>query len=189
MERTPTFTRPPPSPSRPDPAFAAILVLDVVGYSRHMAEDAEATLAAMGAAYRRIARPTVERADGRVVKLMGDGLLAEFADAAAAIHAAVQIQRAMTAGREPALARRPLELRAGVHAGEIWRRGGDIFGPTVNIAARLERAAQPGTILASFAAAADADCLRDVARHDLGAMWLHNIDRPVRVVRLDAVRR
>jgi class 3 adenylate cyclase len=161
---------------------AAVLVLDVVGYGRHVVADPDGTLAAMRAAYRRIVRPVVAEHEGRVVKLMGDGLLAEFAFAPAAFDAAVAIQRAFATPREPALLRRPLQLRAGLHAGEILGQDSDIFGPTVNIAVRLEGAAPPGGILMSRAVC-DQLCGPTAARLvDLGLVHLRNVDHPVHVV-------
>lgn len=162
--------------------IATVLVIDVVGYGRHVAADPEGTLAAMRAGYRRLVRPILTANHGRVVKLMGDGVLAEFPFAAAALEAAVAIQQAFAMPSEPALIRRPLQLRAGLHVGEVFSQDNDIFGPTVNIAVRLEAAAPPGGILMS----------RDVCDHvtapaaarlmDLGLIRLRHVDRPIHVV-------
>lgn len=170
----------PPRPAKR--RAAAVLVLDVVAYGRHVAADPEGTLAAMRAGYRRIVRPLVTDHGGRVVKLMGDGVLAEFPFAPAALEAAVAIQQAFAMSCEPALIRRPLQLRAGLHVGEVFSQDNDIFGPTVNIAVRLEAAAPPGGILMS----------RDVCDHvtapaaarlmDLGLIRLRHVDRPIHVV-------
>jgi adenylate cyclase len=113
---------------------------------------------------------------------MGDGVLAEFPLAGSALDAAVGIQQAFATPRHPALLRRPLELRAGLHVGEVLSQDNDIFGPTVNIAVRLEGAARPGGILMS----------REVCDHvtvppaarllDLGLMRLRHVERPVHVV-------
>jgi adenylate cyclase len=162
--------------------FAAVLVLDVVGYSRQVAVDPDGTLAAMRVAYRRIVRPAVAAERGRVVKLTGDGALAEFALAGQGARAAVAIQRAFAAPREHALRRRPLALRAGLHLGEVLDQDGDIFGATVNIAARLEAAAAPGGILMSRAVC---DRLTEplAARLlDLGFIRLAELDRAIHVV-------
>lgn len=140
------------------------------------------TLAAMRAGYRRIVRPLVAGHDGRIVKLMGDGALAEFPFAPPALEAAVAIQQAFAMPREAALIRRPLQLRAGLHLGEVFGQDGDILGPTVNIAVRLEAAAPPGGILMSRAVC-DRVTVPPAARFmDLGLIRLRHVERPVHVV-------
>ncbi len=173
-----------PSPRRRR-RFSAVLVLDVVGSSRLLVEDQEATLASLRAAYRGIAQPAVSGRGGRVVKLMGDGLLAEFPQAAAAVRAALEVQRRLAARDLPELVRRPLAVRAGLHAGEVIRQDADILGATVTIAARLEGAAPPGGILLSREALVAAGPLPDVAVRDLGLMRLRNVDRPVDVLSIE----
>lgn len=114
--------------------LAAVLVLDVVEYTRHVAEDAEATMAWLRVAFREVVRPTVRRTGGRIVKLTGDGAVVEFTSALAALQAAVEIQRTLRG--VPADGRR-IEVRAGAHLGDVFDDDGDLFGDTVNLAARL----------------------------------------------------
>ena len=129
--------------------LSAILALDVVGYSRMMQKDAAGVLASLNAIYRSVANPAVASAEGRVVKLMGDGALIEFPAASQALRCAVQIQQELRRPDSPYRSPEPIELRAGLHAGDVVVEGDDIFGDGINIASRLQSAAQPGGILAS----------------------------------------
>jgi class 3 adenylate cyclase len=167
---------------RPKRRSAAVLVLDVVAYGRQVAADPEGTLAAMRAGYRRIVQPLVTVNGGRIVKLMGDGVLAEFPFAAPALTAAVAIQQAFAMPGHQALIRHPLQLRAGLHVGEVIGQDSDIFGPTVNIAVRLEAAAPPGGILMSRDVCDHVDAPAAARLLDLGLIHLHHVDRPIHVV-------
>lgn len=127
--------------------LAAIMMLDVVGYSQMMAEDEAGTLARLLDARRSILEPTLARFDGRIVKLMGDGVLAEFSSVTAATECAKAIQRAM-AGLTGAT---PIRLRIGINLGEVIADGDDIYGDGdgVNVAARIEALAKPGGVTVS----------------------------------------
>lgn len=125
--------------------LAAIMMLDVVGYSQMMAEDEAGTLARLLDARRSILEPTLARFDGRIVKLMGDGVLAEFSSFTAATECAEAIQRAM-AGLTGAT---PIRLRIGINLGEVIADGDDIYGDGVNVAARIEALAKPGGVAVS----------------------------------------
>ena len=140
--------------------LAAILALDVVGYSRMMQKNAAGLLAALNAIYRSILKPAVAAAEGRVVKLLGNGALIEFPSAAQALECAVRIQRELRRPDRPYHSPEPTTLRAGLHAGDVIVEGEDISGNGVNIAARLQSAAQPGGVLASR-------IFCDLAGHDL----------------------
>ena len=129
--------------------LAAIIALDVVGYSRMMQSDANGVLAALNAIYRSVVRPAVAASEGHIVKLMGDGALIEFAAASQALECAVRIQLALREPDAPFHQPEPIRLRAGIHAGDVVAEGGDIFGDGVNIAARLQATAHPGAVLAS----------------------------------------
>ena len=120
--------------------LAAILAADVVGYSRLMGGDETGTLAALRAMWADTFNPAVAAHHGRIVKMMGDGALVEFASAVDAVDCARAVQRALTG---------PLLLRIGVNLGDIVIEGDDIFGDGVNIAARLEGLAEPGGICVS----------------------------------------
>ncbi|QIE54043.1 alpha/beta fold hydrolase [Pikeienuella piscinae] len=157
--------------------IAAILSLDVVGYSARMAEDAEATLRDLQRILRTIVRPLIRESGGRVVKLMGDGALAEFGAAGDAIRATQSIQQAMRA--------EATQLRAGVHVGDVTVEGDDIFGDAVNIAARLQEAARPGGALVSRAAVEMAGGGIGVGLRPEGALRLKGLARPVEALALD----
>ncbi len=129
--------------------LSAILALDVVGYSRMMQKDAAGLLSSLNAIYRSVVTPAVAAAEGRVVKLLGDGALIEFPAAAQALQCAVRIQQELRRPDSPYRSPELINLRAGLHAGDVVVEGDDIFGDGVNIASRLESAAQPGGILAS----------------------------------------
>ncbi len=121
--------------------LAAILVADVVGYSRLIGADEAGTLAALRGLRKDVVEPALKRHHGRIVKLMGDGLLAEFASVVDAVAAAVEIQEA-TSGRAAHLAEGGrIELRIGVNLGDVVVKGGDLFGDGVNMAARSEQIA------------------------------------------------
>ena len=126
--------------------FAAILSIDVVGYSRLMQLDASGLLKSLNKIFRDILKPTVAEGGGRIVKLLGDGALVEFPATLSALSTAVGIQQKMSA--YPWL-REAIQLRVGVHAGDVLVEGNDLFGDPVNIAARLQAAAAPGGILIS----------------------------------------
>ncbi len=126
--------------------LAAILAADVVGYSRLMGEDEAGTLERLKAFRRELVQPKIAERGGRIVKLMGDGLLAEFPSAVEAVQCAVEIQQDM-AGQEADLPdERRIRLRIGVNLGDIIVEGSDIYGDGVNVAARLERLAEPGGV-------------------------------------------
>src|SRR5271167_1294300 len=129
--------------------LAAILAADVAGYSRLMAVDEEGTLAALKACRRELIDPKMAEHRGRIVKTTGDGALVEFASAVDAVRCAMEIQRAM-AERNAALPEdRRIEFRVGINVGDIITDKGDIYGDGVNVAARLEGAAEPGGICIS----------------------------------------
>jgi adenylate cyclase len=166
--------------------LSAILAADMVGYSRLMGEDEPGTLARLRQLRGELVEPVIAAHGGRVVKLMGDGLLAEFSSIVEAVAAAVAIQRGM-AGRETALAAESrLSLRIGIHLGDVMVDGDDIYGDGVNIAARLEGAAPPGGICISGQAHDAIEGKIALAFEDGGAEALKNIERPVRVFRLTA---
>jgi adenylate cyclase len=164
--------------------LAAILAADVVGYSRLMSADEAGTLAAVKACLDGVIAPAVAGHEGRVVKLMGDGLLAEFASAVEAVAAAADIQKAMSA-REPG---RPddtrLRWRIGINLGDIIAEDGDIHGDGVNIAARLEGLAEPGGISIARSVHEQVKGKLELAFEDLGAQAVKNIPEPLHVFRV-----
>ncbi|WP_288902337.1 alpha/beta fold hydrolase [uncultured Sneathiella sp.] len=129
--------------------LAAILSLDVVGFSRMMQKDSPTLLAALNSLYRKIVTPAVARHHGRIVKLLGDGALIEFSSAIEALECAYAIQKRLREADLPFSYPEPIRLRAGLHAGDVVVEGDDLFGDAVNIAARIQAAAHPGGILLS----------------------------------------
>lgn len=161
--------------------LAAILAADVVGYSRLMEVDEARTLARLKCHRDELINPTIDEYHGRLVKLMGDGMLVEFASALDAVHCAIALQDGM-ANREAGVPeeRRTL-FRIGVNMGDVVFDEGDVFGDGVNVAARLEGMADPGGVLIS-------QSVRDSVAHPLDAVFFDNgerkfknISRPIRV--------
>jgi len=168
------------SEGRVERRLAAILAVDVAGYSRLMGEDEEGTLAALRAVRRDLADPKIAEHRGRIVKTTGDGLLAEFASVVDAARCAVEVQREMIARNAAVPAERRIEFRMGINVGDIIIEDGDIFGDGVNIAARLEALAEPGGICLSAAAHEQVRDRLDLTFDDLGEQQVKNIARPVR---------
>jgi formylglycine-generating enzyme required for sulfatase activity/class 3 adenylate cyclase len=163
--------------------LAAILVADVVGYSRLMQADEEGTLARLQQIGASIVDPRVAAHRGRIFRTMGDGLLIEFPSVVEAVLCAAEIQQELGAlGAEEPPERR-IQLRMGINIGDVIRKGDDVFGTGVNIAARLESLAEPGSIYISGEAY---DQVRDrpFAFDDLGMKAVKNIARLVRVYRV-----
>ncbi|WP_119301888.1 adenylate/guanylate cyclase domain-containing protein [Dongia deserti] len=164
--------------------LAAILAADVVGYCRLMEQDERGTLAALKARRNQILEPLVAEHHGRIFKLMGDGVLVEFGSAVHAVECAIALQRAMTVANDALPEDRRIVLRIGISLGDIMIEGSDLYGDTVNVAARLQGLAQPGAILLS---ATVHDYVRgkiNVAFDDLGAANLRNLVEPVRLYRV-----
>ena len=172
------------SEARVERRLAAILAVDVAGYSRLMGEDEEGTLAALRRVRRELGDPKIAEHRGRIVKTTGDGLLAEFASVVDAVRCAVEVQREMVARNAAASAQRRIEFRMGINVGDIIIEDGDIFGDGVNIAARLEALAEPGGICLSAAAHEQVRDRLDIAFDDLGEQQVKNITRPVHVYRI-----
>ena len=163
--------------------LAAILAADVVGYSRLMGEDEAGTLERLKSLRRELVQPKIAEGRGRIVKLMGDGLLAEFPSVVEAVRCAVDIQQDM-AGQEAGLPdERRIRLRIGVNLGDIIVEGSDIYGDGVNVAARLEGLAEPGGICISGKVYEEVRNKLRTAFEDLGEQEVKNIPEPVRVYR------
>jgi adenylate cyclase len=165
--------------------LAAVLAADVAGYSRLMGADEEGTLARLNAHRREFLEPMVAEHRGRVVKRTDGGILIEFGSVVDAARCAIKMQRGMMQRNADASADQRIEIRIGIHIGDILIEEGDIFGDGVNIAARLESIAEPGGICLSYAAY---EQVRDKLKEsfvDLGEHNLKNIARPVRVYWLD----
>ena len=126
--------------------LAAILAADVVGYSRLVREDEAGTLAALKAHLEELIEPKIAERNGRIVKLMGDGLLAEFPSAVEAVRCAVEIQQWIGVRNAEVPEDRRAVYRIGVNIGDVVVEGDDIYGDGVNVTARLEGLAEPGGI-------------------------------------------
>ncbi|HZR85387.1 MAG TPA: adenylate/guanylate cyclase domain-containing protein [Bradyrhizobium sp.] len=159
--------------------LAAIVALDVVGYSRLMERDESGTLAVLTAHRTERLGPALGSHGGRLVKLIGDGALAEFASVVDALNAAIEFQRAMAGANLDRPDDDRMLFRIGIHVGDVIIDGDDLYGDGINVASRLEGQASPGGILIS-GAARDA-VLNQVSAEfrDLGKLELKNIDRPV----------
>src|SRR4051812_22597548 len=165
--------------------LAAILVADVVGYSRLMGEDEAGTLARLKEHRRELIDPKISEHKGRIVKTTGDGILIEFPSVVEAVACAVAVQRGI-AGRNVATPEaQRIVFRVGVNLGDIIiGEDNDIHGDGVNVAARLERLAEPGGICVSGTVRDHIGDRLDLAFDDLGEQALKNIARPVRAYRV-----
>jgi adenylate cyclase len=161
--------------------LAAILAADVVGYARLMNEDETGTLARLKRHRAELVDPMIAEHRGRIVKLMGDGALVEFASAVDAVRCAAEIQRAMAKRNAEIEPRQAIEFRIGVNLGDIIIEGDDIYGEGVNLAARLEGLAQPGGLCISDLVHQLVRAGIDLAFEDLGEQHVKNIAQPVRV--------
>ena len=165
--------------------LAAILAADVVGFSRLAGADEDRTLARLRALRSDLIDPTIAVHHGRVVKRTGDGALVEFRSVVDAVRCAVEIQNAMVERNSGVPSDRRIEFRIGIHLGDVVEESdGDLMGDGVNIAARLEGIAQPGTICLSEDAYRQVRARLDLEVNDLGQTQLKNIVEPVRVYSL-----
>lgn len=164
--------------------LAAILVADVVGYSRLMHDDDDGTLAALTAHRRELVEPEIACHDGRLANTAGDSLVAEFGSVVQAVACAVEIQRQMPGRNAEVPPDRRVQFRIGISLGEIIGRAGDIFGDGVNVAARLQALARPNEICLSADAYRQVRGKLAVAFEDLGEHTGKNLPEPLRVFRI-----
>jgi len=170
--------------ARVERRLAAILAGDVAGYSRMMGADEEGTLLRLNTHRREFLEPKIAEHRGRIVKRTGDGVLIEFASAVDATRCAVEIQRGMVERNASVPEDKRIELRIGIHIGDVIIEDGDIFGDGVNIAARLESSAEPGGICISDDVYRQVYGKLDASFQDAGEHELKNIARPVRIYQL-----
>src|SRR5450432_3966252 len=161
--------------------LAAILAADIVGYGRLMERDEIGTLTALKARHKDVVQPLAAKHQGRIFKVMGDGLLAEFGSAVNAVQYAVELQAAMAAPNFQTPAHRRIVLRIGVNLGDVMVEGSDLYGDGVNIAARLETLAEPGHVYVSETVFNHVRGKVSFDFEDLGNQSLKNISEPVRV--------
>ena len=161
--------------------LAAILAADVVGYSRMMGADETGTLARLTALRSELMYPKVEEYGGRIVKTTGDGTLIEFPSAVDAVQHAVDVQQTLSRRNTHLPEAERLEIRIGINLGDVIVDGDDIYGDGVNIAARLEAFAEPGSVCISAMVREGVRGKLDIKFEDLGEQSLKNIAEPIRV--------
>jgi class 3 adenylate cyclase/TolB-like protein/tetratricopeptide (TPR) repeat protein len=164
--------------------LAAILAADVAGYSRLVGADELGTLNRLQVHWDTLIEPTIRSHHVRIVRIAGDGVLAEFASVVDAVECAVEMQRAMAERNAGIPAEERIQFRMGINVGDIIVDRGDLWGDGVNVAARLEALAEPGGICVSSRVQEDVQGKLDLAFEDAGEHQLKNIARPVRVYRV-----
>jgi adenylate cyclase len=169
---------------RAERRLAAIFAADVVGYSRLMRADEGGTLARVKALREVVIGPKVKAHRGRIVKLMGDGALVEFASVINAVECAVEIQRVLAEHNIKSPEDRRVEFRIGINAGDVIVEGDDIYGDAVNIAARMEGLAEPGGLCISARVFDEVRRQADLGFADLGGQRVKNIPDPIRAYRV-----
>ena len=160
--------------------LAAILAADVVGYSRLMAENETATLNALKVMRAELIDPTIAEHRGRIVKLMGDGTLVEFASVVDAVECAVTIQRRIFEQSAELADDGRITFRIGINLGDVLIEGDDIYGDGVNVAARLESLAEPGGVCISGTVFDQVKDKLELDFEDLGPQTVKNIAQPIR---------
>jgi TolB-like protein/class 3 adenylate cyclase len=165
--------------------LAAILAADVVGYSRLMELDETGTLAALNAHRDSIINPSIAEHHGRVVKLMGDGILAEFPSVVGAVQCAAQIQAGLAKKNANVPEELRMDWRIGINVGDVVVEGDDIYGDGINIASRLEGLAEPGGICISRDVFTQVKNKVDLGFESLGEQTVKNIAEPVLVFRVE----
>src|SRR5262245_20280621 len=167
--------------AKPKRRLTAIMATDVVGYSKLMQSDEASALAAL-AAIRKATQEHIELHQGRIANTAGDSVLAEFGSAVEAVDCAMALQQQLSSRTEG----EDVQVRIGLHLGDVVDKGGDLFGTAVNVAARLEGIAQPGGIVVS-AAVRDAIAGKlPTSFADLGLRTLKNIEEPLRAYALSS---
>jgi TolB-like protein/class 3 adenylate cyclase len=164
--------------------LAAILAADVVGYSRLMAANEAQTLSRLQSILRNLIQPKIDEYGGRIVKLMGDGLLADFPSTVNAVKCAVELQDAVSEQERSRPDEERICFRVGINLGDIIIDGDDIFGDGVNVAARLEALAEPNGICLSGTAFDTVDGKVEYCFEDMGPQAIKNIAKPLQTYRL-----
>ena len=166
--------------------IAAIVVADVVGYSRLAGADEDRTLSRLRGLRSDLIDPAIDAHHGRIVKRTGDGSLIEFRSVVDAVRCAIEVQNGMVERNAGVPAERRIEFRVGIHLGDVVEEAdGDLMGDGVNIAARLEGIAEPGAICLSEDAYRQVKGRLELAVYDLGPTQLKNIAEPIRVYSLE----
>ncbi len=166
--------------------LAAILAADVVGYTALMGADEAGTLQHLTELRREFLEPLIDEHHGRVVKLMGDGLLVEFASVVDAVACALAWQDGVAEREAAAGEDKRLQFRIGINLGDVIVEGDDIHGDGVNVVSRLEGLADPSGVCLSDDAYRQAKGKTDAVFEDMGEQNLKNVADPVRVYRIAA---
>jgi TolB-like protein/class 3 adenylate cyclase len=164
--------------------LSAILAADVVGYSAHMERDEAGTFERLKARRQEIFEPEVEKHHGRIFKLMGDGVLAEFASVVDSVECAVSVQRSMAELNASVSEDERIDIRIGINLGEVIIEGEDRYGEGVNIAARLQQLAEPGGICVSGKVSKEVEKKLAFAFEPMGEQRVKNIIEPIAVFRV-----
>ena len=166
--------------------LAAILVADIVGFSRLTGADEDSMLARLRSLRSDVIDPTISVHSGRVVKWTGDGALVEFRSVVQAVRCAIEVQDTMAERNAGVPAERRIEFRIGIHLGDVVEEGdGDLMGDGVNVAARLEGIAEAGAICISDDAYRQVRSRLDLTVTDMGEQKLKNIAEPLKVYALN----
>ena len=166
--------------TRTERRLAAILAADVVGYSRLVEQDEEGTLAALRDIRHSVIDPLLAEHRGRIVKLMGDGALAEFGSVVDAVSCALAVQAGTAARQAQVAPERRIVFRIGINLGDVVVEGEDLLGDGVNIAARLEQLCEPGGVMISGTAYDHLKGKLNVPLDYAGEQRVKNISQPVR---------
>ena len=161
--------------------LTAVLAADMVGYSRQMGADEAGTVAALKSLRSDLIDQKIADHEGRIVKVIGDGMLVEFSSVVNAVACGVEIQRAVRERNSGKPSNRCIKFRIGINLGDVIVEGDDIFGDGVNVAARLERLAQPGGIAISGSVRDHVGNRLDLQFEDRGEQKLKNIEKAIRV--------
>jgi TolB-like protein/class 3 adenylate cyclase len=168
--------------------LAAILVTDVAGYSRLMGADEVGTIARLKRLRAEVIEPKIAESYGRIVDAAGDSLLVEFASAVHAVRCAVEVQEALAAQNAGVPEDKRMTFRMGVNLGDVIAEDDRIYGDGVNVAARLEKLAEPGGVCVASNVYDQVRGKLDYAYVDLGSQQVHNIVEPVRAYRVSRTR-
>ena len=168
--------------------LAVILAADVVGFSALMERDEAGTFERLKAGRKELFEPEIERHHGRIFKLMGDGLLAEFISVVDAVECAVSLQRGLAERNSVLTSDQHIEVRIGINLGEVIVEGEDRYGEGVNIAARLQQIAEPGGICVSGKVAKEVEKKLAFGFEPMGEQRVKNIVEPVSVYRMNLDR-
>jgi class 3 adenylate cyclase len=171
-------------PSRVERRLAAVMAADVVGYARLMERDEVGTVDRLKALRKEQIEPLLAEHHGRIVKLMGDGALCEFASVIDAVACAVAIQKMAEEQESGRLEEERIRFRIGINLGDIIVDGDDIYGEGVNVAARLEQIAEPGAVFVSDTVRQHIEGKLGISFADLGLHRVKNIDRLVHVFKI-----